>query len=152
MAAAADIPVPWGGSKLDYAGWIRGKGIEIIPGPITGLPIPKTAEIAIKGEIPPVSKESRNEGPFGEFGGYYSAESRPQPIVNVKAVYFREDPIAIGAPPFRGTKHDGFIPFADTFLFYGLQQVGLTGVRKISNVNPFLVFSMKPRYPRHRGE
>jgi UbiD family decarboxylase len=95
MAASAKIP--WGRSELDFVGGLRGKPLEIIKGPVTGLPIPAHAEIAIEGEIPPPSEEARDEGPFGEWTGYYSGGTvgtgEPQPVIRVKAVYHRNHPI-----------------------------------------------------------
>ena len=95
MAASAKIP--WGRSELDFVGGLRGKPLEIIRGPVTGLPIPAHAEIAIEGEIPPPSKEARDEGPFGEWTGYYSGGTigtgESQPVIRVKAVYHRNRPI-----------------------------------------------------------
>src|SRR5258705_11863772 len=72
-------------------------------GPLTGLRFPATAEIAIEGEIIP--GESLPEGPFGEWPGYYASAQRPEPFVRVKALYYRNDPIICGAPPFKPTIH-----------------------------------------------
>jgi UbiD family decarboxylase len=95
MAASAKIP--WGRSELDFVGGLRGKPLEIVNGPVTGLPIPAHAEIAIEGEIPPPSEQARDEGPFGEWTGYYSGGTigtgEPQPVIRVKAVYHRNHPI-----------------------------------------------------------
>jgi hypothetical protein len=49
----------WCRSEMDFVGGVRGHGIEMIRGPLTGLPIPAHAEIAIEGEVPPPSVESR---------------------------------------------------------------------------------------------
>ena len=74
----------------------HGAALQIIRGPLTGLPIPAGAEIAIEGEVPPPS-ESRDEGPFGEWPGYYSGGTvgtgEAQPVIRVKAIYHRNDPI-----------------------------------------------------------
>jgi UbiD family decarboxylase len=95
MAASAKIP--WGRSELDFVGGLRGRPLDIVKGPITGLPIPAHAEIAIEGEIPPPSEQSRDEGPFGEWTGYYSGGTvgtgEPQPVIRVQAVYHRNNPI-----------------------------------------------------------
>jgi len=64
--------IPWGHTELEQIGGLRGRPLEVIKGPITGLPIPAHAEIAIEGEVPPPKEEARDEGPFGEWPGYYS--------------------------------------------------------------------------------
>ncbi|MDP2727539.1 MAG: UbiD family decarboxylase, partial [Dehalococcoidia bacterium] len=60
---ASTSEIPGGLSEYDYAGGLRGEPIEVIRGPLTGLPIPANAEIALEGESYP--GETRNEGPFG---------------------------------------------------------------------------------------
>ena len=79
-------------------------------GPITGLPIPAHAEIAIEGEMPPPEVESRLEGPFGEWPGYYTVGSKGtaehQPVIRVKAIYYRNQPILLNmAPQWPGAPH-----------------------------------------------
>ncbi|MBI2854478.1 MAG: UbiD family decarboxylase [Chloroflexi bacterium] len=88
-------------SEYDYAGWLRKKPVEVVKGVFTGLPIPATAEIVIEGELVPPEVETRIEGPFGEWSGYYAGGSEPVPAFRVKAVMHRNDPILWGAPPFR---------------------------------------------------
>lgn len=146
LGVAADLPVAYGESELDYAGWLRGRPVEVLDGPFTGLPIPSTAELVVEGEIPPLDVEARVEGPFGEFGGYYSSEERPQPVIRVKAAYFRDDPVLDGRPPYRSVRHDGPLPFNLAFLFKALKDLGHHDVRKVGKAGPFLVVSLKVRY------
>jgi 4-hydroxy-3-polyprenylbenzoate decarboxylase len=100
---AARMRLPWGRSELDLAGGLRGQPLEVIAGPVTGLPIPAWAEIAIEGEVPPPDQEARDEGPFGEWTGYYSGGTlgtgRPQPVIRVQALYHRRNPILVDSAP-----------------------------------------------------
>lgn len=96
--AASTFQLPWGCEELDFAGYIKGRPVEVIKDDVTGLPIPATAEIAIAGFAPPPEKESRKEGPFGEWTGYYASEPAKRPLVRVKKVYYRNNPILCGAP------------------------------------------------------
>jgi UbiD family decarboxylase len=96
--AASTMQVPWGVSEYDFAGYIKGKPVEVIIDDVTGLPIPASAEIAIAGFAPPPEKEGRVEGPFGEWTGYYASEPIKQPLIHVKKVYHRNKPIITGAP------------------------------------------------------
>jgi len=88
---------PWQKSELDVVGGLRGRPLEVFKGPVTGLPIPAHAEIAIEGYIPPPNEEAHDEGPFGEWTGYYSGGTvgtgESQPVVKVKAIYHRDNPI-----------------------------------------------------------
>lgn len=89
-------------SEYDFAGYVRGKPLEVIEGKVTGIPFPAAAEIVLEGEILPLDQQ-RLEGPFGEFTGYYGHKVLPSPVVKVEAIYYRNDPISIGAPPMKPT-------------------------------------------------
>lgn len=93
---------PYGVCEYEIAGGIKGEPIEVIKGPVTGLPIPAQAEIVLEGECIP--GDVAMEGPFGEWTGYYASGARPEPVVNVKAVYHRNDPIITGSPGVRAPK------------------------------------------------
>ncbi|WP_449462390.1 UbiD family decarboxylase [Tardisphaera miroshnichenkoae] len=87
---------PWRQQELELAGGLAGRPMEVIIDEETELPIPSGAEIAIFGEVPP--NEMRDEGPFGECAGYYTHRG-PSPIIRVKKVWHRNDPIIQGNPP-----------------------------------------------------
>jgi UbiD family decarboxylase len=92
-----------GESELATAGGQLGEPVRIVQGQITGLPIPADAEIVFEGLMPPREVESRPEGPFGEWPGYYASNSRPEPVMHVQAIYHRDEPIMVGMPPARPT-------------------------------------------------
>src|SRR5919204_2203925 len=58
------LEVDYGKNEYDVAGGIRGRPLEVVRAPYTGLPVPASAEIVFEGDIPP--DELRAEGPFGE--------------------------------------------------------------------------------------
>ncbi|MBI4330135.1 MAG: UbiD family decarboxylase [Chloroflexi bacterium] len=91
--------LPWEVSEYDFAGWLKGKPIEVTRGITTDLPIPATGEIVLEGEMVPPEVETRVEGPFGEWNGYYGSGSRPEPAFKVTSILHRNDPIIMGAPP-----------------------------------------------------
>lgn len=93
------MQVPYGTSEYDYAGWLRGKPVEIVTGATTDLPIPATAEIVLEGEMVPPEVETRIEGPFGEYTGYYAGHPAPMAAFRVKSILHRNDPILLGNPP-----------------------------------------------------
>lgn len=148
------IKFPWGRSELDYAGGLRGGAIETITGPLTGLPIPATAEVAIEGEVPPPHIASRDEGPFGEWPGYYSGGTagtgEAQPIIRVKAVYYRDDPILMNmAPMWPGAPHDG-LQFRSGLIWDQLEAAGVPDVVGVYAFNAYLVVvSIKQGYAGH---
>ena len=80
-----------------YAGAMIGEKLCVVRGEVTGLPMPAAAEIIVEGWIRP--DRLLKEGPFGEWTGYYSGSIRPVPTMDIERVYFRNDPIILGAPP-----------------------------------------------------
>lgn len=101
LTASGSSGCPSGVPEYEYAGFLCGEPVEVIRGQFTGLPISAGSEIAFEGEIPPPETDSRPEGPFGEWTGYYMISSVPEPVIRVKALYYRNDPILFGAPPFK---------------------------------------------------
>jgi 4-hydroxy-3-polyprenylbenzoate decarboxylase len=158
-AVAASTPGS-GQSEYDVAGSRLGKPIEVIAGKHTGIPFPAHAEIVFEGFSPPPSEASAPEGPFGEWPGYYASNSRPEPIVQLKAVYHRNDPIIVGAPPMKPTLPGfwygtgGSSHFRAAALWDELEAAGVpgvTGVWKIPGAGPrFInVVSIKQLHPGH---
>ncbi|MEC7489027.1 MAG: UbiD family decarboxylase [Pseudomonadota bacterium] len=88
---------PYGTFELDIVGGIRNKAVECVVGDITGLPFPANAEIVLEGHLHP--DRVKDEGPFGEWTGYYASGQHPEPVLEVEAIYHRNDPIILGVPP-----------------------------------------------------
>jgi 4-hydroxy-3-polyprenylbenzoate decarboxylase len=96
--AAASAARP-GQSEYDLAGGRIGRPVRVVAGLETGLPIPADSELVFEGHMPPPEEDARAEGPFGEWPGYYASGDRPEPVVKVKTVYHRNDPLILGQPP-----------------------------------------------------
>jgi len=99
--AAGSMKLPAGSSELEMAGALAGQSLKVVKGAYTGLPIPAEAEIVLEGECPPVAAHSHPEAPFGEFTGYYTWSDERGPVIEVKRITWRNDPIILGAPPMR---------------------------------------------------
>jgi UbiD family decarboxylase len=99
LLALGGTEVPLGVSELEYAGAVAGERIPVVTGRDTGLPIPAGSELAIEGWLYPDRK--RDEGPFGEWTGYYSGKRRSDLDIEITRLYHRDDPILLGAPPGR---------------------------------------------------
>jgi 4-hydroxy-3-polyprenylbenzoate decarboxylase len=151
---ASHTKIPWGKPELDFAGGLREKAVEVIRGPVTGLPIPAHAEIAIEGEVPPPSVEAREEGPFGEWPGYYSGGTlgtgEAQPVIRVKALYYQTNPIlADEAPMWPGAPKYALPIWAGT-LWDQLESAGIQDVVGVYTHSAFLVVvAIRQRYAGH---
>jgi UbiD family decarboxylase len=82
-------------SELDVAGGLMGRPVELTEAEFVNLPIPATAEIVIEGLLHP--GDTAEEGPLGEFTGYYGNVRSPQPVIEIKAVHCRRSPIMTAA-------------------------------------------------------
>ncbi|MFC1979921.1 UbiD family decarboxylase [Chloroflexota bacterium] len=146
------LHVPWGISEYDWAGWMKKEPVEIIKGEITGLPFPAYDEIVIEGEYLP---ELRDEGPLGEWTGYYAGDVAPAPIVKVKAVYHRNNPILAGVlimqPPLGQL---GVPVMSAPVVWDDLERAGVTGVKGVWQLESgggrlLMVISIKQDHAGH---
>ena len=124
----AGLEIPHGVNEFDVAGGLKGEPVQVIQSEITGLPIPATGEIVIEGKIPP--HETRDEGPFGEWLGYYAGGRRPAPIIKIEAIRHRNEPIIIGnlpaRPPNDDTYYRGILRSAT--VWDQLEKAGIPGI------------------------
>src|SRR5205823_7555646 len=143
-----------GKSELDYPGGRPGGPRPGLRGPVTGLPIPAGAEIAIEGETPPVDDDGQDEGPFGEWPGYYSGGTRgtgePQPVIRVKALYHRDNPMLINeAPLWPGAPKHG-LPIAAGVLWDQLEAAGVQDIAGVGFHTSYMnVVAIKQRFAGH---
>jgi len=129
---ASALHIPWGVSEYDWAGWMRKKPVEVIKGPQTGIPFPAYDEIVIEGECLPPEVETREEGPFGEWTGYYAGGRQLEPVVKVKALYHRHDPILAGVPPLKPPLHNFGAPIISTPMVWDdLERAGISGIKGV---------------------
>lgn len=83
------VPVPPPLEKLFVSGVLRGEGVEVVEGRTVDLRYPANAELVIEGEL---TGETAPEGPYGDHAGVYSIVKN-YPVVRVKAIYSRENPL-----------------------------------------------------------
>lgn len=91
------MEAPYGVFEIDVVGGLRGRPVKMVQGKVTGLPFPAHAEIVLEGYVLP--NKTHIEGPFGEWSGHYAGGAKPWPVLDIKAIYHRNDPILLGVPP-----------------------------------------------------
>ncbi|MGE0746636.1 MAG: UbiD family decarboxylase [Rhodospirillales bacterium] len=140
--------------ELDWAGGIAGAPMDCIEGALTGLPIPANSEIVLEGECVPDEKVM--EGPFGEWTGYYAGDAQPEPVINIRRAYWRNDPIMTCAasqkPPHSHLFERCFIRSAallDSLEGAGIPDVKGVWVHQAGSGRTFVVVSIKQRYFGH---
>jgi UbiD family decarboxylase len=144
----------FGVSEYDYAGGHRGSPFDVVASEIHGLPMPAHAEIVIEGDM--IAGEVAREGPFGEFTGYYASSPSEQPVVRVRRVYFRNDPILSIASPMRPPSDFSFSKCVTKsgMIWDEVERAGLSGVKGVwchefGGARMFNVIAIKQAYPGH---
>ena len=88
--------------ELDIAGGLVGEPVEVVKCRTIDLQVPALAEIVLEGELT-IPAKTGDEGPFGEFCGYTTAQVPNERIMTIKAVTHRRNPVYhniwLGKPP-----------------------------------------------------
>lgn len=80
--------------EYDIVGALRQRPAKVFKSDLTGLTLPANAEIIAEGYFDP--NELMEEGPFGEYTGYYSGskgKDYPKPVLRIKRILYRNKPI-----------------------------------------------------------
>ena len=151
---AARYTLPDSVCELDWAGALTGKPLDVLEGELTGLPFPAGSEIVMEGEVSP--DETTEEGPFGEWHGYYAGGARPEPVITIKRIYHRSDPILTCAasqkPPHSHLFERCFLRSAG--LWDSLDNASVPDVKGVwvhqgGSGRTFVVVAIKQRYFGH---
>jgi UbiD family decarboxylase len=128
--------------------------VDVVLSELHKLPMPAGAEIVLEGEMH--GDRLKQEGPFGEFMGYYASEASLQPTIKIRRVYHRNDPIMTLAipsrPPSNFTVARAVVKAA--MIWEEIEKSGLPGVQGVWNHEAgagrlFNVVSIKQMYAGH---
>jgi 4-hydroxy-3-polyprenylbenzoate decarboxylase len=145
-------------SEYDFAGAMRGEPIEVIKGETVDLPIPAHAEIVVEGEVDP--EAFMDEGPFGEYTGYYSGVGTdPRNFIKVNCITHRNNPIFWGTTVGKAVT-DTHMTMALTYgatLWQQLVAMRIPGLKAVycppEGSGRFLaIISIKQMYPGHADQ
>ena len=149
------LEVPYGTFEFDVVGGLRGRPEKMVRGRVTGLPIPANAEIALEGYVTPDRRMV--EGPFGEWSGHYAGGAKDCTVLDIKAIYHRNDPILLGVPPM-GAGPDEMARYRAVMRSATIKQnmtnAGVPGVtqvwcHEVGGARMFHGIAIKQRYPGH---
>jgi len=146
--------VPFGMCEYNYMGAILKQPVAVVRGELTALPFPAASEIVLEGFVE--GNDERNEGPFGEFHGYYPGKANAAPVVTVDRVYFRKDPIIMGSPPAKPPNDYSYSKavmrsalLMDALVAAGVPDVKAVWAHEIGGARMFNVVAIKQRYAGH---
>jgi UbiD family decarboxylase len=101
-------------------------------------------------------ENERPEGPFGEWTGYYGSPEQAGPIIDIKAIYHRNNPIILGCPPQRPPEEQSRYRAVvrSALLKEQIEAVGVPDVQAVwchecGGGRMFTAVSIKQRYPGH---
>lgn len=155
LLASSDVPA--GQDEMRWAGAILGSRVPVIKGPLTGLPIPADAEIAVEGYAYP--NETVIEGPLGEFTGYYAGGQKSEPAIRVEAVYYRNNPILLGSPPCRPPDDFSYqsTVMRSAYVKEALRRAGIPAIKSVwvsemGGSRMWIVTSLSQKYAGHAAQ
>jgi UbiD family decarboxylase len=143
-------------SEIDAAGGLIGAPIEMVESALSDLPVPARAEMVIEGFIH--QDDLEQEGPLGEFHGYYSGKSERRSVIRVEAVHHRPQPILTAAlmatyPSCEIGEYHAIMRSAR--VWDNLEAMGVPGIAGVyvypasASAAGVMVVSMKQLYPGH---
>jgi len=97
---SAILPLPPDLDEMMFAGFVRGRPVEMVKCETSDLEVPANSEIVLEGYVNP--GELRREGPFGDHTGFYSLDDE-YPVFHIECMTYRKNPIyastIVGPPP-----------------------------------------------------
>jgi len=148
---AATAPLPPSIDEMLFAGFVRGKGVAMVPCKTVDLKVPAESEIVLEGYVD--NNELRMEGPFGDHTGVYTPPEE-FPVFHVTCMTMRKSPIywttIVGKPPME----DQWLGKATERLFLPMLQMLLPEVTDYDlpvegGFHNLAIVAIRKRYPGH---
>ncbi|RLG27414.1 menaquinone biosynthesis decarboxylase, partial [Methanosarcinales archaeon] len=148
---AATAPLPEGFDEIFFAGFLRGKGVDLVRCETVDLFVPAGSEIVLEGYVE--VGETRMEGPFGDHTGYYSLPEE-YPVFHITCITHRMDPIyhatVVGRPPME----DAYLGKATERIFLPLLRAQFPEIVDMNLpvegvFHNLAIVSIDKRYPGH---
>ena len=149
LTYAASAPLPPIVDELAFAGFLRGKPVRTVKAVSIDLDVPADADFVIEGYVD--NEELREEGPFGDHTGVYSAADL-YPTFHVTAITHRRDAIwgatVVGKPPME----DAWLGKATERIFLPLLQMVVPEIVDYNlpvegGFHNLVIVSVKKSYP-----
>ena len=148
----AGAPLPEGLDEFAFAGFLRGRPVELCRALSVDLEVPARAEVVIEGTVDPA--DLAREGPFGDHTGFYDPGG-PYPVLRVTALSMRRGAIVpasiAGRPPMEDhwllgqTSERLFLPVIQALL----PEISDLHVPAEGAANNLLFVALHKRFPGH---
>ncbi len=146
---SAILPLPPGIDEMMFAGFLRGKSVEMVKCETSDLEVPANSEIVLEGYLN--LGELRREGPFGDHTGFYSLDD-DYPVFHIECITHRKNPIyaatIVGPPPME----DYYMGKAVERIFLPLMRMQLPEIRDVCMpaegvFHNLMLLSIRKSYP-----
>lgn len=148
---SATAPLPPGIDEMIFAGFLRGKSVEMVKCRTVDIEVPAESEIVLEGYVD--ATDLRPEGPFGDHTGFYTPVD-DYPTFHLTGMSMRRDAIysttIVGPPPME----DFFLGKATERLFLPIIRMTLPDLVDMNLplegvFHNCAIVSVKKRYPGH---
>jgi 4-hydroxy-3-polyprenylbenzoate decarboxylase len=146
---SAILPLPPDIDEMLFAGFLRGKAVEMVKCETSDLDVPANAEIVLEGYVE--LGELRREGPFGDHTGFYSLDD-DYPVFHIECITHRKRPVyastIVGPPPME----DYYMGKTIERIFLPLMKVQIPEIRDICMpaegiFHNLMLISIRKSYP-----
>ena len=148
---SASAPLPPHLDEMVFAGFLRGRSVEMVRCKTVDLEVPASAEVVLEGYVD--ANDLRPEGPFGDHTGFYTPVD-DYPAFHVTGMTMRRDAIyattVVGRPPME----DFFLGKATERIFLPLIRMTLPDLLDLNLpmegiFHNCAIVSLRKRYPGH---
>ena len=148
---SAVLPLPPNIDEMMFAGFLRGKAVEMVKCETNDILVPANSEIVLEGYLN--LGELRREGPFGDHTGFYSLDDE-YPVFHIECITHRKNPVyaatIVGPPPME----DFYMGKAIERIFLPLMRMQLPEIRDVCMpaegiFHNLMLISIRKSYPGH---
>jgi 4-hydroxy-3-polyprenylbenzoate decarboxylase len=151
VSYAATAPLPGDIDEYMFAGFLRGRRVEMVDCLTVPLRVPATAQIVLEGYVEPGERHA--EGPFGDHTGFYTPVEQ-FPVLHIECMTTQREPIYHSIITSKPPQEDGPIGHATERIFRPLIKLLIPDIVDLAMPEPgvfhnCLIVSIDKRYPKH---
>jgi 4-hydroxy-3-polyprenylbenzoate decarboxylase len=148
LASVMKMPVVGRDAEFRFVGGLTGKPVQLTKCVTVDIDVPATSEMVFEGYID--LNDIREEGPFGEYTGYYG-ERMVQPTFHLQCITHRENPYYISCTSAHVASECLILHYPQPFSWYRRMKTEVVGFRDaylpLQGRNFMAIVQIKKRYP-----
>lgn len=148
LASVMKMPVVGRDAEFRFVGGLYGKPVQLAKCVTVDIDIPASSEIVFEGYID--LEDVRDEGPYGEYTGYYG-EKMVQPTFHLKCVTHRKSPYYVSCTSAHVASECLILHYPQPFSWYRRMKTEVVGFRDaylpLQGRNFMAIVQIQKRYP-----